>query len=100
MGLHASHDATAKPARVGARGGDATVKLSAETRRVWPPRLVHVLEGGIWRCAQMEAWRVGQTGHQVRIRYRVDNHRMGDLPLVWVDVARVRPRGERKDNAP
>jgi hypothetical protein len=78
------------------RGG---MTVRTESRRVWPPRLVNVFDGGVWRCAQMEAWRVTQLGHQIHIRYRAENYKTGELPLIWVDVARVRPRGERRDTA-
>ena len=65
--------------------------MGPEFRRVCPPRLVEVLEGDVWRLAQLEGWQLGVQGCRASVRYRVEQGRTSS-PLVWVTEARVRPR--------
>jgi hypothetical protein len=66
-------------------------RVREDTRRVWPPQLVEVFDDGLWRRAQLEAWKHGSDGLQASIRYCADPG-WGLTGLSWVDRTRVRDR--------
>jgi hypothetical protein len=68
--------------------------MDVQVRRIWPPRLVEVFDHGIWRTAQIEAWRFGPAGRHMLIRYVSRTPRPKERPPVWVVASRVRPRGD------
>lgn len=65
--------------------------MSLEHQKVWPPRLVDVLEAGEWCPAQLGGWRRSSMHCQAFVTFKALDRRDvrgGE----WVDQARVRPR--------
>lgn len=56
-------------------------------RRVFPPQLVEVLNDGIWRPGQLEAWRKDGAHWSAYVRYSVAT---GMQHLGWVRADMVR----------
>ena len=69
------------------------MNMGWQTRKIWPTRLVEVNDGGMWRTAQMEAWRDGPSGCEAQIRFTPATIRGREHPWIWVDAGRVRARG-------
>jgi hypothetical protein len=65
--------------------------VKTDTRKVWPPQLVDVLDDGEWRRAQLDAWKRSDIGLQASIRYCATPG-YGLTCVEWVDRIRVRTR--------
>jgi hypothetical protein len=69
-------------------------------RRVWPPRLIEVLQAGQWRKAQLEAFRAHDTPTMALVLIPPGPDGKGGLQRRWVPRRDIRFRGKGRSQGP